>query len=286
MTEGHDGLMYRNETALSVEVAHWQCGQLNQVTVSGPHQVRLVRPAHTLIIYDNYRNPEGGNTLEGVVWFDQKRIPCKLVIGQMAVMIPCGCDFEARTSIDGTLSYTVVSMTPALFEALPGGGAGLSIEPDINIRPPLSKQLCTRLKTSSDELHATSLMLALLTETTQHHSGLQSAVRPRERFSDKQRHQLISYIEDNLSEAISLSALAGLTNLSVYHFSRVFKHHFGISPYQYVLQQRLEHARQLLMNNRALTLSDIASRCGFGSPSQFSTHFRRYFGLPPSYLRL
>lgn len=284
MTKDNNGLVYRHQTELTISSTHWEYGQVDNVAVSGAHQAQLFRPSHTLIVYDSFHAVDGGNTIHGDIWFDQKRIPCKRAIGQVADMIPYGCGFEAMTYIDGTLKYTAISIAPELITSFPGGAAGLNIEPDANIRSPLIRQLCSSLKTSTDELHATSLMLAMLTETAHHLRVLSSPALAHQALTKTQMEQLTCYIEDNLGETITLQALAQLTELSLFHFSRVFKQVFGLPPYQYVLHRRLERAYQLVITSR-LSLTEISAQCGFSAPAQFSTHFRRQFGRSPSSLR-
>jgi AraC family transcriptional regulator len=280
----NNGLSYRHETALVIDSTLWEFGQIDNVVVSGPHQAQLIRPSHTLIVYDSFLTPEGGHTIQGDIWFDQKRIPCKRAIGQVADMIPYGCDFDAVTYIEGTLKYTAVSISPELIASFPGGETELNIEPIANIHNPLIRQLSASIKTSTDELHASSLMLALLAETSQYQRTLSSPALSREPLTKIQRDQLARYIEDNLGETITLQALAQLTELSIFHFSRVFKQYFGLPPYQYVLLRRLERAHQLVINS-SLTLTEISAQCGFSAPAQFSTYFRRHYGQPPSSLR-
>ncbi|MDW5500182.1 AraC family transcriptional regulator [Pseudomonas lundensis] len=284
MNKDNNGLIYHHQTELTLDSTHWEYGQIDNVLVSGPHQARLIRPSHTLIVYDSFHTPDGDNTIHGDIWFDQKRTPCKRVIGQVADVIPYGCDFDAVSYIDGTLKYTAISILPELIVSFPGGVTGLNIEPGANIRSPLIRQLCASLKTSTDELHATSLMLALLTETAQHQRILSVPALSHEPLSKNQREQLACYIEDNLGETITLQGLAQLTELSMFHFSRVFKQYFGLPPYQYVLHRRLERAYQLVISS-SLSLTEISAQCGFSAPAQFSTHFRRQFGQSPSSLR-
>ena len=284
MKNNNNGLTYRHETELTIFSTQWEHGQIDNVQVSGAHLAQLVRPSHTQIVYDSFQAPDGSTTVHGDIWFDQKRIPCKRAIAQVADLIPCGCGFEAMTYIEGTLKYTAISVSPALISLFPAGETGLNIEPSANIRSPIIKQLCASLKTSTDELHASSLMLALLTETSQYLRTLFSTTHRHEALSKTQREQLACYIEENLGETITLQALAQLVELSTFHFSRVFKQYFGLPPYQYVLQRRLERAYQLVITSR-LSLTEISAQCGFSAPAQFSTHFRRHFGQSPSSLR-
>jgi AraC family transcriptional regulator len=64
------------------------------------------------------------------------------------------------------------------------------------------------------------------------------------------------------------------------YFIRLFKQSTGLTPYQYVLQQRIERAKQLLrQGNRAI--ADVALECGFTSQSNFTRAFRRATGMTP-----
>ncbi|CAI1871988.1 helix-turn-helix domain-containing protein [Serratia quinivorans] len=282
---GSDGLVYSDEKELQLSSCCWDYGRVDRVRVSGPHQARLVRPAHTLIVYDGYHSADGNTTINGDVWFDQKRTPATRVIGQVADIIPSGCDFDAISYAEGTLSYTAISISPRLIEQMPGGKAGLIIEPGANLRNPLLKQLCLGLQESDSELHASSLMMAMLAEAARYQHAATPDGLHRETLSRPVRERLASYIEDSLGENITLQAMAQIAELSIFHFSRAFRQHFGLPPYQYVLSRRLERARQQVTQT-TLTLTAIALQCGFSSPGQFSTQFRRYFGLTPSAMRL
>jgi AraC-like DNA-binding protein len=67
-------------------------------------------------------------------------------------------------------------------------------------------------------------------------------------------------------------------------FAHLFKHCTGTSPYQFLKQLRLEHARGLLLENH--TVSEAARHVGYSGLSHFITEFKRYFGeTPRSYLQ-
>ena len=81
-------------------------------------------------------------------------------------------------------------------------------------------------------------------------------------------------IEENLDVKLSVRALAEAVRLSPSHFSRAFRHTFGIAPHGYILRCRIERAKELMrMTNDAL--ADIALACGLTDQSHFSTVFRR-----------
>ena len=83
--------------------------------------------------------------------------------------------------------------------------------------------------------------------------------------------------------ALSLELLASEAGMSRFHFLRAFKKAFGVTPHAFLLERRLDRAAQLLrVRDGGRTITEIALDTGFGSSSQFSTHFKRRFGVSPS----
>ena len=92
------------------------------------------------------------------------------------------------------------------------------------------------------------------------------------------------YINDNLDRPIKLKEIAELLNLSQFYFSHMFKQSFGVAPYRYVIQQRIERAKKLIRHSK-LPLTNIAYECGFSSQSQMTQHFRQIVGVTPKVYR-
>jgi AraC-like DNA-binding protein len=93
----------------------------------------------------------------------------------------------------------------------------------------------------------------------------------------------IDLIEARFAEPLSLQALATASGLGVRQFSRAFRHETGQAPHQYLLQRRVEHAKQLIV--RSLPLADVALQCGFCDQSQLSRTFLRLVGTTPGGFR-
>jgi AraC family transcriptional regulator len=97
------------------------------------------------------------------------------------------------------------------------------------------------------------------------------------------RQRVIDRIEHGLDGQISLPELAAETGLGVRQFSRAFRVSIGVSPYQYVLEQRIERAKHLI--GGGTPLAEVALRCGFGGQSQLTRVFTRRIGLSPAAYR-
>jgi len=100
----------------------------------------------------------------------------------------------------------------------------------------------------------------------------------------RQLRQVLDYVDAHLDQNIKLADLARLLDMSQFHFSRLFKQSLGISPYQYLLQQRTERAKRLLKNTDR-SIADIALVCGFNSHSHLSKQFKHLTGMTPKAYR-
>jgi AraC family transcriptional regulator len=99
----------------------------------------------------------------------------------------------------------------------------------------------------------------------------------------RQLMQILDYIHAHLDQDIKLSDLAALLDISQFHFSHLFKQAIGTSPYQYLMQQRIERAKLLLKTERSIM--EIALECGFNSHSHLSKQFRQLTGMTPTAYR-
>ncbi|MBD2459456.1 helix-turn-helix transcriptional regulator [Oscillatoria sp. FACHB-1407] len=97
----------------------------------------------------------------------------------------------------------------------------------------------------------------------------------------RQLEQVLDFINEHLDQKIKLADLAALLDMSQFHFSHLFKQSTGIAPYQYLLQQRVERAKQLLKQTDQ-PIIEIAFQCGFNSHSHLSKQFRQLTGMTPT----
>lgn len=94
----------------------------------------------------------------------------------------------------------------------------------------------------------------------------------------------IAYINDHLTEELSLQELAAQASLSPFYFSRLFKKETGFSPHSYIITTRINNAKFLLRTS-GLSIKNICFSIGFTSESSFCTTFRKETGMTPSEYR-
>ena len=99
-----------------------------------------------------------------------------------------------------------------------------------------------------------------------------------------QLKRVAEFIEQHLAEDISLTTLAELVDLSVYHFAHAFKQSFGAPPHRYHMARRMDRAKSLLQRP-ALSVTEIGARIGFRETSSFTRAFCKFTGLTPSEYR-
>lgn len=92
------------------------------------------------------------------------------------------------------------------------------------------------------------------------------------------------YLQENYQKSITMDELAIMCNCSVTHLSRSFKRYMGKSPIHYLIQIRMEHAKQWLLGSNA-SLKDIADRIGYPDGFYFSRMFKKYTGYSPMHYR-
>jgi AraC family transcriptional regulator len=96
--------------------------------------------------------------------------------------------------------------------------------------------------------------------------------------------RVLEYIDANLGENITLSELAGVVNMSLYYFAVLFRQSTGLSPHRYVLNQRVERAKELLRDPK-LSVLDVSMNVGFEHQNNFARAFRRVIGASPTQFR-
>jgi AraC family transcriptional regulator len=103
-------------------------------------------------------------------------------------------------------------------------------------------------------------------------------------LSPRQARRATELLEAHLDGDIPLQQVAEACELSVSHFARSFKQTFRRPPHAWLLERRVDKAKDLMLNSR-LPLADIAAQCGFADQSSLNRSFRRIHGIAPGMWR-
>lgn len=108
-----------------------------------------------------------------------------------------------------------------------------------------------------------------------------SGVQP---IADESIEKAIHFMEQHVTQNISLDELAENVNLSKFYFNRYFKKHVGMTPHQYFINMRIQHAKQLLATTHD-SIESVAEQCGFDNTSNFIRAFKQRAGMTPTAFR-
>jgi AraC family transcriptional regulator len=134
-------------------------------------------------------------------------------------------------------------------------------------------------------LSAEALTQVLVIHLLRHYSTVTQPITSEGRsLAHNQIQQAIDYIHAHLDRDLSLAELASVANISPTYFASLFKQAMGISPHQYVIQQRVEKAK-LMLKKTDLAIADIALQVGFSSQSHLTQQFKRVTGMTPKQIR-
>jgi len=136
-----------------------------------------------------------------------------------------------------------------------------------------------------DHAYAETLGLLLLWELRHVAKVKPSQLKPaRGGLTAAQLRRVKELIDAQISTDVTISDLAVVAELSQFHFIRAFKESVGLSPYQYILSERVRRAKELLSKGD-LPVSDVALAAGFHNAYQMNRVFRKLVGLTPTALR-
>lgn len=117
------------------------------------------------------------------------------------------------------------------------------------------------------------------------HRGVKigGGLSPNDRASRLQ--PVFDHIDNNLPHSITVDELADIVGITPQHFCVLFKEVTGHRPVDYVNSLRIKLAKDILVRERGLQVSEIGRRVGFDNNSYFSTIFRKYEGISPKRYR-
>jgi AraC family transcriptional regulator len=135
----------------------------------------------------------------------------------------------------------------------------------------------------ADELFAESLAAAVAVRLLER-CGLTDGVRPGAGLGRRQLRRVVEHIEANLAGDLRLTTLAGLVGLSESHFRVLFREAVGAPVHRFVMDLRLERARELLAIGE-LSVAQVAAESGFCHQSHLARAMRRKWRIAPAQLQ-
>jgi len=125
----------------------------------------------------------------------------------------------------------------------------------------------------------------LVTQLIRGHSSFGAIPEPtRAGLADWQVRKVTSYMREHLEEPIGLDVLSNLVGLSRFHFCTAFRKATGTTPHAWLVNLRMDRARQLLAD-QSLAITDIALAVGYETPSSFTAAFRKIVRFTPREFR-
>ncbi|NEQ46671.1 MAG: helix-turn-helix transcriptional regulator [Leptolyngbya sp. SIOISBB] len=186
--------------------------------------------------------------------------------------------------------YLILSLDPTAFlSAVQSTGSWDRAElvPHFATADPLIHGIGLALKTELEssglggQLYADSLCTALLNHLVRHYTTSKPVLSAQAGgLSTYRLQQVIEYIDAYLNRKLTLADLAAVAQMSPSYFTQLFKESTGFTPHQYVIQHRVERARQLLVEGK-LPIAEVALQVGFAHQSHLNRHFKRWFGVTP-----
>jgi AraC family transcriptional regulator len=225
-------------------------------------------------------------------WFDGRSQPEEFGGGNNIAIVPA--NVEHRVNWNRESPFSLIFLTPerlirVAYESV--NTDRIELIPQHAMPDPLIDRIgqALILELSEDRLGSRlfvdSLTTALAIHLLRHYSTWQQPLREFSGgLSQRKLQQAIDYIQANLATDLTISAIAAELDLSEYYFSRLFKQSIDLAPYQYVIQQRVERAKQLLKQPER-SIADIAIDCGFASQGHLNLHFKRLVGITPRNFR-
>ncbi|WFU45731.1 AraC family transcriptional regulator (plasmid) [Bradyrhizobium sp. CB82] len=133
----------------------------------------------------------------------------------------------------------------------------------------------------ANRLFLDHVLLAFGVHVAQTYGGMRPVSRLRQSgLAPWRERRAKEILRANLEGGVSVKDLARECGLSTAHFARAFRVSVGVTPHNWLVEQRIELSKKKLRDDR-LPLADVAAECGFSDQSHFSRHFSRIVGASP-----
>ncbi|MGZ8409534.1 MAG: helix-turn-helix transcriptional regulator [Hyphomicrobium sp.] len=245
-----------------------------------PFAYRIQSHCHTLIVSERQSRNDGETSLEGLPKSNLREFSHKLSF------VPSGhrfCGWQ-KPRVLGRVTFLYLDpKAPFLDPGLRLSENGF--KPRLFFFDQDIWETALKLKAQAGQENSSGYAEALALVLTHELIRLDRPASPfmpvRGGLATWQQKKVSEYVEEHLNADISLNTLAGIAELSPYHFARAFKQSFGAPPHRYVTDRRIVRAKALL-ENPARTVTEVGIEVGFAETSSFTATFRRMTGMTPT----
>lgn len=141
------------------------------------------------------------------------------------------------------------------------------------------RQLHRALEQGASVLERESRLLWFLSSLIQRYGEMRSPLPPLPSRASQAVAQTQAYLQQHYAEPVSLEALATAVHLSPLKLLRLCRQAWGLPPHRYLIQIRVERAKDLIAQD--MSLSAVAAATGFADQSHLNRHFKRLVGVTP-----
>jgi len=181
---------------------------------------------------------------------------------------------------DATLLEKVARKVSAHVEPLPHFPSPVIKDPHLS-----SNILCflKALEDSDVSLERETLLLSVLAQMVRRYAEARDGKRVGRQKEDGAVKKALEYLDAHFAENVTLSELSDIASLSEFHFLRVFRSTVGLPPHAYLIQRRINYARDLL--SQSLPIAQVSLETGFVDQSHFTRWFKKIVGITPGQYR-
>ncbi len=237
--------------------------------------------------WENYsiRNHSHDELQIGFVERGSSKIICKSLAFEMkadqAILIPPDIIHLCQPDEMSKFKFTIMYIAPHWFET----AFRLNVS---RLKPQTTRfdsqtlknkdRFIASFKSESDPLIMESMAIMFLGNFIFNSFDMQP-IDPSSKQGKTELDRVKNFMDGNFKEQIQLDDLAQISGMSKFSLLRKFKTHYKLSPHAYLINQRINYAKQLLLNGK--TVATTAVTCGFFDQSHFVKTFRQYVGIAP-----
>jgi len=250
-----------------------------------PHRITKLSPVPALLVSISLKHLASSSYR---LWSSDKLIPTSIVHPFRSNVI----DFDSRPGCWAGSAFDYVHYTlprnglDDIAEDLGHGGVSdyrLAVLEDDLVVAQITKAILPFIG-RTDSLSVLALdqfSLILGAHLIQRYGVLRKSAQPSKGgLAPWQKRRASEFLHENMHGRIRLSDIARECGLSVSHFARSFRTSFGASTHQWLIQHRIDHAKQLLTHTN-MSLVDIATQSGFNDQASFTRTFHQLVGVSP-----